>query len=166
MKRTHRLVLASLFVALSFIFTYFVKIPFPTGGYFNVGDAFIMLAAIIIDPITGILVGALAGGLSDLFAGYVLFIPFTVLAKGLEALIAGFIYQKTRGLLRYVGVVIGPLVMVAIYALSYIILFDKATMIANLPFDLAQAGIAIVLTIILLLLLEKTPLLLKVKARK
>lgn len=166
MKRTHRLVLASLFVALSFIFTYFVKIPFPTGGYFNVGDAFIMLAAIIIDPITGILVGALAGGLSDLFAGYVLFIPFTVLAKGLEALMAGFIYQKTRGLLRYVGVVIGPLVMVAIYALSYIIMFDKATMIANLPFDLAQAGIAIVLTIILLLLLEKTPLLLKVKARK
>lgn len=166
MKRTHRLVLASLFVALSFIFTYFVKIPFPTGGYFNVGDAFIMLAAIIIDPFTGILVGALAGGLSDLFAGYVLFIPFTVLAKGLEALIAGFIYQKTRGLLRYVGVVIGPLVMVALYALSYVILFDKATMIANLPFDLAQAGIAIVLTIILLLLLEKTPLLLKVKARK
>ncbi|MGE4342174.1 MAG: ECF transporter S component [Bacilli bacterium] len=166
MKRTHRLVLASLFVALSFIFTYFVKIPFPTGGYFNVGDAFIMLAAIIIDPLTGILVGALAGGLSDLFAGYVLFIPFTVLAKGLEALIAGFIYQKTRGLLRYVGVVIGPLVMVALYALSYVILFDKATMIANLPFDLAQAGIAIVLTIILLLLLEKTPLLLKVKARK
>lgn len=166
MKRTHRLVLASLFVALSFIFTYFVKIPFPTGGYFNVGDAFIMLAAIIIDPLTGILVGALAGGLSDLFAGYVLFIPFTVLAKGLEALMAGFIYQKTRGLLRYVGVVIGPLVMVAIYALSYIIMFDKATMIANLPFDLAQAGIAIVLTIILLLLLEKTPLLLKVKARK
>ena len=166
MKRTHRLVLASLFVALSFIFTYFVKIPFPTGGYFNVGDAFIMLAAIIIDPLTGILVGALAGGLSDLFAGYVLFIPFTVLAKGLEALIAGFIYQKTRGLLRYVGVVIGPLVMVAIYALSYNILFDRATMIANLPFDLAQAGIAIVLTIILLLLLEKTPLLLKVKARK
>lgn len=166
MKRTHRLVLASLFVALSFIFTYFVKIPFPTGGYFNVGDAFIMLAAIIIDPITGILVGALAGGLSDLFAGYVLFIPFTVLAKGLEALMAGFIYQKTRGLLRYVGVVIGPLVMVALYALSYVILFDKATMIANLPFDLAQAGIAIVLTIILLLLLEKTPLLLKVKARK
>lgn len=166
MKRTHRLVLASLFVALSFIFTYFVKIPFPTGGYFNVGDAFIMLAAIIIDPLTGVLVGALAGGLSDLFAGYVLFIPFTVLAKGLEALMAGFIYQKTRGLLRYVGVVIGPLVMVAIYALSYIILFDKATMIANLPFDLAQAGIAIVLTIIILLLLEKTPLLLKVKARK
>lgn len=166
MKRTHRLVLASLFVALSFIFTYFVKIPFPTGGYFNVGDAFIMLAAIIIDPLTGILVGALAGGLSDLFAGYVLFIPFTVLAKGLEALMAGFIYQKTRGLLRYVGVVIGPLVMVALYALSYVILFDKATMIANLPFDLAQAGIAIVLTIILLLLLEKTPLLLKVKARK
>lgn len=166
MKRTHRLVLASLFVALSFIFTYFVKIPFPTGGYFNVGDAFIMLAAIIIDPLTGILVGALAGGLSDLFAGYVLFIPFTILAKGLEALIAGFIYQKTRGLLRYVGVVIGPLVMVALYALSYITLFDKATMIANLPFDLAQAGIAIVLTIILLLLLEKTPLLLKVKARK
>lgn len=166
MKRTHRLVLASLFVALSFIFTYFVKIPFPTGGYFNVGDAFIMLAAIIIDPFTGILVGALAGGLSDLFAGYVLFIPFTVLAKGLEALMAGFIYQKTRGLLRYVGVVIGPLVMVAIYALSYNILFDRATMIANLPFDLAQAGIAIVLTIILLLLLEKTPLLLKVKARK
>ena len=166
MKRTHRLVLASLFVALSFIFTYFVKIPFPTGGYFNVGDAFIMLAAIIIDPLTGILVGALAGGLSDLFAGYVLFIPFTILAKGLEALMAGFIYQKTRGLLRYVGVVIGPLVMVALYALSYIILFDKATMIANLPFDLAQAGIAIVLTIILLLLLEKTPLLLKVKARK
>lgn len=166
MNRTHKLVLSALFIALSFIFTFLVKIPFPTGGYFNVGDAFIIISAIIIDPFAGVLVGAIAGGLSDLFAGYALFIPFTVLAKGLQALIAGLIYKHTRGFLRYLGIILGSLVMVAVYALSYFLLFDVATTVANLPFDLLQAGIAIALSIVLIIVLEKTPLLGRIKARK
>lgn len=156
MKRTHRLVLAALFVALSFIFTFFIKIPFPTGGYFNVGDSFIILSAILIDPLAGMVVGALSGSLSDLFSGYVLFIPFTIVAKALEALVAGLMYKKLKGPLRFLGVLIGPLLMVATYSLSYIILFDVTTMLANLPFDLAQAALAITLSLILLIVLNKT----------
>jgi len=166
MNKTHRIVLSALFIGLTFIFTYFVRIPFPTGGYFNVGDAFIIISAILIDPFAGMLVGAVAGTFSDLLSGYALFIPFTIVAKGLEALIAGLIYHKLRNVFRYSGVILGPIVMVLVYSFSYYVLLDISAMFANFPFDLVQAGIAIILSIIILIVLERTPLLRRFKARK
>ncbi len=166
MNRTQRLVLAALFTALSFIFTFFVKIPFPSGGYFNIGDAFIILSAIVIDPFTGVLVGALAGSLSDLFAGYALYIPFTIIAKALEALLAGLIYHKLKGIFKYIGIFAGAILMVATYALAYFLLLGKNAMWANLPFDGIQAVIAVTLSIILVIIFERTPLLRRIRPRK
>lgn len=159
MIKTKKIVLAGLFTALAFIFTYFVRIPISATGYFNIGDAFIILSAIIIDPISGLLVGILAGTMSDLVAGYVAFIPFTIVAKGLEAIVAGLIYQKLRGPLRYSGVVLGPLLMVIVYAFSYWILFDFNLMLASIPLDLLQAAIAVILSFALIKVFEKTPFL-------
>lgn len=159
MNKTQKIVLSGLFTALAFIFTYFVRIPISTTGYFNVGDAFIILSAIVIDPFSGVLVGVLAGTLSDLLSGYAIFIPFTIIAKGLEALLAGLIYHRLKNKFRYIGILLGPLLMVAIYAISYLILFDLSLLIASVPFDLLQASIAIVLSYILIKVLEKTPFL-------
>lgn len=166
MNKTHKLVLAALFVALTFIFTYFVKIPLPIGGYFNLGDAFIIISAILIDPFVGLLVGALAGTLSDLMGGYALYIPFTILAKGLEALIAGLLFNHLKGIFRYSGVILGPLVMVMIYAASYWIYLGFNAMLISSPFDLIQAGVAIGVSLATILVLERTQIIHRIRPRK
>lgn len=159
MNKTHKIVLAALFAALSFVFTYFIHIPLPGTGYFNLGDTFILLSAILIDPYTGILVALSASILSDALSGFAVFIPFTIIAKTLEALIAGLMYKKLKGSMRYTGIIIGPLLMVIVYAFSYLILFDVSLMLASVPFDLLQAGIAITLTFLFIKVLERTLLL-------
>lgn len=159
MSKTHRIVLAGLFAALAFIFTYFVHIPFSASGYFNIGDSFILLSAILIDPYTGILVGIVSSVLSDTLLGYMAFIPFTIVAKTIEALVAGILYQKLKGWSRYSGIVIGPLLMVLVYLVAYLILFDFNMMLVSLPFDLLQAAIASILSFTLIKIFEKSPLL-------
>lgn len=166
MNRTHKLVLSALFIALTFIFTYFVKIPMPLGGYFNIGDAFIITSAIVIDPLMGILVGVLSGTLSDLVAGYALFIPFTIVAKALEALVAGLFYQKLKGVFRYSGMILGPLLMVLVYACSYWIYLGFNAMLVTVPFDLLQALVAIALSLTTIVVLERTHIINRLRPRK
>ena len=79
----------AIFTALVAVATLVVRIPVPaTGGYINVGDAIIFVAALSM----GWLVGGIAGGVGSAIAdmiGFPVFAPFTLVIKGLEGLIAG-----------------------------------------------------------------------------
>ena len=45
------------FTALAFVGTWVIRIPIPaTGGYFNLGDTFVMAAALLYGPLAGALV--------------------------------------------------------------------------------------------------------------
>lgn len=77
--------------ALATISTIFIKIPIPaTGGYFNIGDTFVILAGLWLGPIAGFLVGAIGPTLADAI-GYPAYIPATFIIKGFEGLIVGII---------------------------------------------------------------------------
>ena len=57
------------FATLSFIGTLLIRIPIPaTGGYFNLGDTFVMAAALLYGP----WVGALVGLIEATIVGYVI----------------------------------------------------------------------------------------------
>jgi uncharacterized membrane protein len=81
----------AVFTALVAITTFSVRVPIPaTGGYINIGDVIIFVAALSF----GWLVGGIAGGLGSAIAdiiGFPIFAPFTLVIKGLEGLIAGLI---------------------------------------------------------------------------
>ena len=139
MKLTIRqLTLTALLSALTFVLTAFVRIPLSI-GYFNLGDIIILFTAIFVHPIIGVFVGAIGASLADLVGGYFFFIPFTIVAKGLEALIAGYLFTKIKAPYNYGALLLGSMVMVAVYAVSYVI-FDPsmALMWASLPFDALQ----------------------------
>lgn len=138
-----KLVLNSLFIALVFLTTYFTRIPTPLpGGYFNTGDAVIMLASILLGPISGMTAGAVGSALADLAAGAVLFIPITFVVKGIEGLVTGILaarFAAARGTLSGINarahliimlpIVAGATVMVAGYFLAEAFLlgaFDEA----------------------------------------
>ena len=79
------------FATLSFIGTLVIRIPIPaTGGYFNLGDTFVMIAALLYGPFIGAAVGFIGPALADA-VGYPQFILATAIVKGLEGLLVGWI---------------------------------------------------------------------------
>ena len=85
------------FATLSFIGTLVIRIPIPaTGGYFNLGDTFVMIAALLYGPVIGAAVGFIGPALADA-VGYPQFILATAIVKGLEGLLVGWIGGRTIG---------------------------------------------------------------------
>ncbi len=84
------------FATLAFVGTTIIRIPIPaTGGYFNLGDTFVMIAALLYGPFIGGLVGLIGPALADAI-GFPQFILATAIVKGLEGLAVGAIGAKTR----------------------------------------------------------------------
>ncbi len=94
------------FATLSFIGTLVIRIPIPaTGGYFNLGDTFVMIAALLYGPFIGAAVGFIGPALADA-VGYPQFILATAIVKGLEGLLVGWIGGRSTGLALAVGVAV------------------------------------------------------------
>ena len=68
--RTRMLVQAGALAALSCAATMVLRIPSPTGGYLNLGDAVVLLGAYLLGPAWGALAGGIGPALADLLAGY------------------------------------------------------------------------------------------------
>src|SRR5574344_101876 len=152
--------LTALIIAIIYVCTAFLSIPFANGaGYFNFSDCLILFTSIYIGPLEGILSAIIGCALADLQAGAAQFIPFTIVAKGLEAIVAFLIYKplKNHNILKYISVVIAPLFMVATYFLAYILLFDISYTF-NSIFDLIQGLVGSILAITLLKLFSRIPL--------
>lgn len=102
--------MTALFAALACVATMSIRIPTPgTGGYIHPGDAIVILAGIILGPVYGMLAGGIGSALSDLIGGYFVYVPITLVIKGLVALVSGLIYQKMcrSGKNRYIAVILG-----------------------------------------------------------
>lgn len=68
-----------------------------TGGYFNLGEAVIYLAAILSGPLTAAVAGGAGAALADLSTGYGIFAPATLAIKFIEGLLAGTLVRKIKG---------------------------------------------------------------------
>ena len=87
-RKLQKLVLASLFAALTAVLTMAVRVPSPMGGYVNLGDCAVLLSAWVLGPVYGGAAAGLGSMLADLL-GYPLYAPGTLVVKGLMALAAG-----------------------------------------------------------------------------
>jgi len=150
-----KLTLSGMLIALGYVLTVFLKIPYANGaGYFNFGDVITLLAAVILGPWYGAFIGASFSSMADLFSGFGQFVPFTILAKALMAIISGYLYKIFPKKIKYFGLLIGSLVMVGIYFISYFIYYGLGAYISSI-FDLVQALISSLLGYLLLFPLEK-----------
>jgi uncharacterized membrane protein len=167
---TKRMVLYGLLIALVFLATYFTKIPTPLpGGYFNLGDSVIILAAAFLGPIGGLAAGSVGSALADLAYGGILFAPITFVVKGIEGLTVGLLISKMHraGGLKHsrliAAVAAGAFIMVAGYFLAEAFLlgiFDEAfgltAAAGELPANSVQGILSAVLGYILTLILTRT----------
>jgi len=92
-------------VASTAVFTAFVAattsvfsvyIP-ATQGYFNVGEIMVYTAALLMGPYVGAFAGGVGSMLSDLSLGYPYYAPGTLVVKGLEGFIVGYLASRARG---------------------------------------------------------------------
>ena len=91
---TLKLAIAAVFAALVWVATMAFTVSVPaTSGYFNIGETVIYVAAMLFGPF----VGAFAGGVGAAFADVLVAFPFapgTLVIKGLEGAIVGFLNKK------------------------------------------------------------------------
>ena len=156
MKKTnvlHQLILAAILMALTTVMTLVIRIPIPNAqGYLNLGDAILMLASIILGPAYGFIVGAMGSASADFIGGYGIYVPITFVVKGLEALIAGYLFKKWGRSLP--AVVIAAIWMACGYFIAESFLYGWATALIALPMNLLQGGFG---AIIVLLVLRALP---------
>ena len=153
----HRLVLTALFAALTCAATALLHIPSPIGGYFNLGDAVILIGAFLLGPVYGAIAGAVGAALADVLLSFVMYAPATFVIKFLTALTAALLLRsmkKHRFSGAAIGAVAGELVMAAGYFLYEWWLYGVAgsaesLLTTNLPQAAVSAAAAILLFFVL-----------------
>lgn len=84
------------FMALVFLSTSLFYIPLISStGFFNLGEAFVYLAAIIGGPFVGAIAGGVGAAMADMVLGYGYFAPGTLVFKGLEGFAVGFFFRMS-----------------------------------------------------------------------
>ncbi|MBI2185443.1 MAG: ECF transporter S component [Thaumarchaeota archaeon] len=86
-----------------------------TGGYFNVGEIMVYTSALLMGPYVGAFAGGVGSMLSDISLGYAQFAPGTLVIKGVEGFVVGYLGRLAlRGLSRSkwraIAVVVGLIV--------------------------------------------------------
>jgi len=108
--------LAAVMTAATAAVTMVLSIPFPpTRGYFNLGDAVVMLAGLLFGARLGGIAGGVGSAISDVLLGYGYFAPLTLFIKGAEGFLTGLIGSGRRFSVKAVGVAVGALAMLLGY---------------------------------------------------
>lgn len=132
-----RTALVLIFAGITAALTIFIRIPTPaTGGYLNLGDMAVIFCGLFLGGRWGALAGGIGSAVADLLGGFFIFAPITLLAKGLEAFIAGTLGKKHPGWLILAGCV-----MISCYFIAEIFIpgMGFSAAISELPFNAIQA---------------------------
>lgn len=146
---TRELTLAALFMALTTVATMIIHIPVPaTQGFVNVGDSFVLLSGLLFSHYYGALIGGVGSALADLFLGYTIFAPVTLIVKAIEALLASYI-DRGNTVSRVIAVIVGVTWMVFGYFIFEVFMFDLpvalSAVIPNSIQGIVSAGLALLL---------------------
>lgn len=112
--------------------TMLISVPFPlTRGYFNFGDALVMLAGLLFGARLGGFAGGVGSAMADALSGYGYYAPLTLLIKGTEGFLTGFIGNNRRLPFKVAGVIVGAAAMLVGY-------FAVETLLYGMPAALAE----------------------------
>ncbi len=126
----------SIFAALVFATTIIIRVPIAaTGGYFNLGDSVIFVAALLYGPFVGGFAGGIGAAIADA-TGYPIFAPGTFIIKLFEGIIVGYIGLKIRpqtegvAFRKAISLLLGVGLGIAIYYIgtNYMGVFGNAPM--------------------------------------
>jgi len=120
--------------ALTIVTTSFI-VPFaPTGGYFNLGDIIVVTTALLFGPVIGGIAGGIGSGLADVYLGYASFAPFTLLIKGIEGYVIGYLAGPQTKATRnkvIVAWLIGGVIIIAGYWIAEVVFLGQTVPVAT-----------------------------------
>ena len=135
MKTFLIILLAGATVALTIV----VRVPIPgTGGYLNFGDIAVIFCGLFLGKKYGAVAGGVGSALADIIGGFFIFAPITLVAKGLEGMLAGIIGETK---IPVVLLPLAGLTMVAVYFVAEWLLpgWGLGAALSEVPFNLIQA---------------------------
>ncbi|WP_048151727.1 ECF transporter S component [Palaeococcus ferrophilus] len=137
--------ISALMTALVAIATMIIRIPTPqTSGYINFGDTMVMLSAVLFGPLVGGFAGGFGSAIADAF-GYPHWAPFTLIIKGVEGWVVGYITSKRDDFTSVlVATIVGGFLMVLGYFLVEVWLYGIGGATAELPGNTLQAVTGVV----------------------
>jgi len=139
---TIALALAPVSIALVFIVTYLTAnftIP-ATKGYFDFGDIIIFIIALTFGPTIGGLAGGLGSSLSDaLSVGSQVYTPFTLVIKGLEGFVAGYLaFRGFRGRLGIAWIFASAIMVGGYFLAESLAIVGYPASLVDVPFNVIQ----------------------------
>lgn len=85
----------AIFTALVAMATIAFSVYVPaTYGFFNIGETMVYTSAIVMGPIVGGFAGGVGSALADIFLGYGSYAPGTLVIKGVEGFIVGYLARN------------------------------------------------------------------------
>jgi len=140
------LVLTATFIALVFLSTSLFYIALlSSSGFFNLGEAFVYLAALIGGPIVGGIAGGVGAAMADAFLGYGIFAPATLVLKGLEGFTVGSLYHSARKAnITIRRIVLGIITLFILVFSLYLVCTRKEKNRNNISFYITACSFSIV----------------------
>jgi uncharacterized membrane protein len=157
LKTPLKLALAAVFAALVCVATLALVISIPaTSGYFNLGETVIYVAALLFGPLVGGTAGGVGAAIADILVA-AQFAPGTLIVKGLEGAIVGFLNKKIQKRTRSLSlsatasVIIGGLEMVAGYFIyeQLVLGYPLAVALVEVPFNVVQMLVGLIVAVII-----------------
>lgn len=148
--------LTAVFAALVAAATIIFAFPIPaTSGYFNFGEIIIYTSALIFGPLVGGVSGGVGAMLSDVYLGYGVFAPGTLIIKGAEGATVGYLNIKLKKQIKNttiratIAVLAGGFVMVTGYFLYelFVLGFGFAAALAEVPINMVQMFVGLAVSV-------------------
>lgn len=161
-KNLRRIVIAALLTAFCCVATMLIQIRTPMNGYLNMGDCFVLLAAWSLGGVWGAAAAGVGSALADLFSGYVIFVPGTLIIKALMAVTAMALYKlltkaKLPKIAAYViSAAAAEAVMVSGYFIyEAVFVGEGMAALGGIPWNLVQGAFGIVTGTVIITLISK-----------
>jgi uncharacterized membrane protein len=156
-KKILKLVYIALMTAIVTIVTMAIPLPSPAGGVYNIGDSMVMMSALLLGPVGGAIAGGVGSFIADILLAYTQWAPWTLVIKGLEGLVIGFIVHKAymskgkRWFYMFIpAAIIGIAIMVVGYWIAYgFISGSFAAAAIEVPGNIIQGTISAVIAVLL-----------------
>ena len=140
---TREIAISAIMASLVCATTLLIQFPVPaTQGFFNVGDAMVMVAALTFGPIVGFFAGGVGSSLADLIGGWYVWVPFTLVIKGLEGFLAGSIMvldDEDKGVKKKIvaWIVAGSEMVIGYFLVQYY-MYGLGAALTEMPFNILQ----------------------------
>ena len=151
-----RIALIAVLTAVVVVFTLMVRVPTPIRGYISLCDVVITFAALLFGPWVGAIAGGLGTGIADLIGGYAQWAPLSFVIHGLQGLLIALVARSgmksgvpgdAKLPMMIIGGVIGMIVMTGGYYLAGGFLYGFEAALVEIPLNLMQSGVGVVLGI-------------------